>query len=389
MSTAVIAKRMRSLYRSKCKVCAAGIAPGDTIALALNGSKQWVCTTCADKIERNKPIEYVQSEPEIDAGPLAARIEALEKSVCGLAESVVNTKPGDLAGLEKLAKVAGKAVETLAKYDARLKALEENKPRTIEVKVADRPTVKLDGVVHRAFDKVLRLAVARKPVFLPGPAGCGKSHLAACVAKALGLRFRSISCTAGMSEGHLTGRLLPIGDAGKFEFVNTGFLECYEHGGVFLLDEMDAADPNVLLIINSAIANGLLEVLNRPGNPIAKMHADFVLIAAANTFGTGADRLYVGRARLDESTLDRFRIGTVPMDYDPKVEESLCPDTGLRELLQKFRKNVAKARLERVVSTRFMRDAADMMQAGMTIEEVQEQLFQGWRSDEITKATAA
>jgi hypothetical protein len=40
----------------------------------------------------------------------------------------------------------------------------------------------------------------------------------------------------------------------------------------------------------------------------------FVCIAAANTFGTGADRQYVGRNQLDESTLDRFRIGQIELD---------------------------------------------------------------------------
>lgn len=390
MSTAVIAKRMRSLYKSKCKACATDIREGDTIALSLNGSKQWVCAKCADKIERNKPIEYVPQPVEngADVSAFTVRVEGIENTMAALVEEVAKlktAKPADLEKLQTLAKAAEAGVKALAKYDERLKALERNVPRSIEVKLPDKPAVVLDGVVHRAFEKVLRLAAARKPVFLPGPAGCGKSHLAACVAKALGLRFRSISCTGGMSEGHLTGRLLPIGDSGKFEFVSTGFLECFEHGGVFLLDEMDAADPNVLLIINSAIANGILELPNRPGNPVAKMHPDFVLIAAANTFGTGADRLYVGRARLDESTLDRFRIGTVPMDYDPKVEEALCPDDVLRNRLVALRAKVVAGRLERVVSTRFMRDAADMMRAGMTLAEVEEQLTTGWRDDERKK----
>jgi cobaltochelatase CobS len=39
----------------------------------------------------------------------------------------------------------------------------------------------------------------------------------------------------------------------------------------------------------------------------------------ANTFGTGADRQYVGRNQLDESTLDRFRIGQIERDYDSEI----------------------------------------------------------------------
>lgn len=40
-------------------------------------------------------------------------------------------------------------------------------------------------------------------------------------------------------------------------------MEFYEEGGVFLLDEVDAADANVLLVINQALANGHLPVPNR------------------------------------------------------------------------------------------------------------------------------
>ena len=118
-----------------------------------------------------------------------------------------------------------------------------------------------------------------------------------------------------MSESQILGRLVPAGENGQFVFLSTQFLDAYENGGVFLFDEIDAADPNVLLVINSALANGHLSVPSRHEKPTAARHPDFICIAAANTFGHGADRQYVGRNQLDESTLDRFRIGTVPMDY--------------------------------------------------------------------------
>jgi hypothetical protein len=46
--------------------------------------------------------------------------------------------------------------------------------------------------------------------------------------------------------------------------------------------------------------------------------------AAANTYGTGADALYVGRNQLDAATLDRFYV--VEMDYDRKLEAKLAPE---------------------------------------------------------------
>ncbi|PYV13060.1 MAG: hypothetical protein DMG21_21985 [Acidobacteria bacterium] len=176
-----------------------------------------------------------------------------------------------------------------------LEALSQLKPeiKEIVVKVADLPAVRMDGKVHEKFAEVLDLAAQRMEILMVGPAGCGKSHFAEQVAKALALRFRSISCSGAMSEGQITGRLIPTGDGGKFEYQRSQFVEFYEEGGVFLLDEIDAADANVFLVLNQALANGHLPVPNRIGSPQAMRHQDFVLIAAANTFGNGANRMYV------------------------------------------------------------------------------------------------
>ncbi len=223
-------------------------------------------------------------------------------------------------------------------------------------------------------------------VFLPGPAGCGKSHLAHQIADALGLKFRFISCSAGMSESQLLGRMVPAGENGQFIYLGMGFLDCYENGGVFLFDELDAADSNVLLVVNSALANGELSVPSRHDNPIAKRHPDFVCIAAANTYGKGADRQYVGRNELDESTLDRFRMGTVPMDYDRGLEQKLCPDTELLNRLWSYRERITENRLERIVSTRFHQRRPTGQSSGGRITNMwTPNCSRGWRADEVRK----
>lgn len=286
------------------------------------------------------------------------------------------------------------AAAKIKRLEKRLDELENREPATtrkeIHVKRPNGDTGTVEGSVHPAFEPVLELANARKHIFLPGPSGCGKSHMARQVAEALGLRFGSISCSAGMSESQLLGRMVPHGEAGQFEFLGTEFLDCYENGGVFLFDEIDAADSNVLLVVNSALANGHLSVPSRHGNPVAKRHPDFVCIAAANTFGHGADRQYVGRNELDESTLDRFRIGTVPMDYDVELERQLCPQPELLERMLAYRQRVADNSLERIVSTRFICEAFDMVSRwGWTFEQVEAKLFSGWRDDEIAKVKGA
>ena len=340
------------------------------------------CAICFKQIEKGEPIRLVRRFA--NGTKRWAHADCYHAAPGGDGDGEDN-HPGPAADLTEDAK------ERIASLTSRVEQLEAKLEQSggfkvLEIRQPDRDPVRIEGAVHPIFPEVLELASVREDIFLPGPAGCGKSHLAKQVADALGLRFGSISCSAGMSESQLLGRCVPAGEQGQFEFQGTQFLDCYENGGVFLFDEIDAADSNVLLVINSALANGHLSVPNRHDKPVAKRHPDFICIAAANTFGRGADRQYVGRNQLDESTLDRFRIGTVPMDYDESLERQLCPDAELYARLLAYRENARRSRLERIVSTRFIIKAYRMVQAGWSYDKVDSKLFSGWREDEIRKA---
>lgn len=303
-------------------------------------------------------------------------------------DAVVELEQEKAALLKKVSEVVKNAEEGIAKANKRA---EEARGQIVEVQIKEgKNTVrKVEGVFHAKFKRILSLAKRRKNIFIYGPTGCGKTHVCQQVAEALNLPFYFVSCTSGMSESTLGGRLLPTGNSGKFEYTISEFVKAYENGGVFLLDEMDAADPNVLLVINSALANKRMAVPNRPAKPYAIRHKNFVCIAAANTVGTGADRLYSGRNKLDAATLDRFAIGKVFMDYDPALETALCPDNELRELFLNYRDKVRTHRMERSMSTRFLQDAYEMKtEAEWTIEEIQEAFFEGWRDDEKNKVMA-
>lgn len=253
----------------------------------------------------------------------------------------------------------------------------------IEVKRPDASTYKVPGHVRAEFQEILLTAKAGLNILLVGPAGCGKTHLAHQVADALGRSFASVSCTAGMSESALTGWMLP-GEAGAFEYIPSDFVTMYENGGVFLFDEMDAADPNTLLFVNQALANGSFYLPQRKGNTTVKRHADFVCFGAANTFGTGANMTYAGRERLDESTLDRFRAGTILLDYDTKFERAAV-DAEILAWGWAVRKRIGEARLSRVMSTRFLLDASKLVQVGMSLEQIKARYYTGWKADEKAK----
>lgn len=276
--------------------------------------------------------------------------------------------------------------ELLTRLDERLQSFKG--PERVIALTPDGRRREVQGHTHDRFDRVLKLASIRQNVLIVGPAGCGKTRLAAQVAEALGLSFAFVSCSAGMSESALQGWLLPVQAGGAFCYVPAAFVTAYEHGGVFLLDELDAADENLLLVINSALANGQMSIPQRHGQPIVQRHADFVCIAAANTYGHGADRVYAGRNQLDAATLDRFRAGIVTMDYDEALEGQLC-DPDVLEWGHAIRRQITAHRLRRVMSTRALLDFTrqkDLL--GFERADWEESYLADWSRDERVKVGA-
>ncbi len=272
-----------------------------------------------------------------------------------------------------LLKVAKQAIDEAAE-----------RARPIVVKQEGKKDKKVKGVLPAEFERILQLASARIPILLVGPAGCGKTYICEKVAEALALDYSDNSCSEGMSESVFNGRLLPIGKGGAFEHVASPFMERYENGGVHLLDEMDAGDPNLFTYINKAIANTSYTVAERHTKPVVKKHKDFVLVAAANTFGNGADAMYVGRNQLDAATIDRFKVGMVTMDYAKNVEESI----GGKELCEwawRIRAAIRQNKLRRIMSTRVIKDLATMTEMyKWGPKEWAESYFTGWTTAERT-----
>lgn len=183
-------------------------------------------------------------------------------------------------------------------------------------------TKEITGVVHEEFDTVLQLVNCDIPVFLTGAAGTGKNVIAKQCAEAMGLEF--YFSNAVTQEFKLTGFIDANGT-----YHETQFYKAFTQGGLFMLDEMDASIPEVLIILNAAIANRYFDF---PTGRV-QAHENFRLIAAGNTFGTGADIEYTGRFQLDAASLDRFAV--VEIDYSPAIEEAIS--NGNKELVQFIR----------------------------------------------------
>ncbi len=318
-----------------------------------------------------------------DVAPQGAVNEDVEKRMYEVLTDVIvkhkdsiDEKAKD--ALSRNAEAIEKRLEAHAKEALRI-AAEGRAPIVIKEGAKVR---KVSGTLQPEFKRICELASARIPIMLVGPAGCGKTYLGEKVAEALGLDFGDISCSEGMSESVFTGKLLPIGAGGKFEHVPSTFMTRYEEGGVMLLDEIDASDANLLTSMNKAIANESYTADQRYKKPVIKKHKDFVIMAAANTYGNGADAMYVGRNQMDAATLDRFKVGLITMDYSRDVEASLAGDE-LCQWAWTIRDKVRAARLKRVMSTRVIKDLATMTKMyGWGLQQWADAYFTGWSDAE-------
>lgn len=429
-------KTITARWNSTCPICGNKIVKGeDTITRWSDGpvvgnqhsrAKRWAHVGCVkDGVEVQKVGKNEFEVKPVDGGELKKVAQQFEgqilEEVRKAAEKyIVDGAAGIAEGAKEAIKAAREKFDGLyaAAMEGLQKRIEEfDVPREIVVKVGNGEARNIGKQhTHAKFERILKLAMCRLPVFLPGPAGCGKTHLAKQVADALGLEFAMVSCTGGMSETQLTGRQVPAAmsaeqtresiarfeslgfshddavslagsaNSGNFQFQMTEFIRMYENGGVFLLDEIDAADPNVLLVMNAAIANGSLPLPNRTDKPRAERHDDFVLIAAANTIGRGADRMYAGRNQLDAATLDRFKMSSVPMDYDRELEKLICPHKDILEFFWGVRDKVYEYKIEELVSTRSIENATKLRDvADCTLAEIEEMFFETWDERDAAK----
>jgi hypothetical protein len=116
-----------------------------------------------------------------------------------------------------------------------------------------------------------------------------------------------------------------------------------------------------------------------PNGETVKASDDFLLLAGANTRGTGATREYCGRQRLDAATLARFCMIEFP--YDESLEASFLgieePQTVVDikaggkvtaqewlEIVRKARTGVQKLQLELLITPRTTADGWKLIQAG-------------------------
>lgn len=244
------------------------------------------------------------------------------------------------------------------------KIIEFGLKTTIELKTDTKTIVLPEETRHYLFEDILTAVNTGIHVALIGPAGSGKSTVCEQVATALELKYYLQNSVTGTHE--LAGYMDAHG-----QYHTTAFRAAFEKGGLILVDEVDTSDPGALKWMNTALANGHA-MFPDSEDPI-KRHPDFRMVIAANTFGTGSDRIYVGANQLDASTLDRFVF--IDFGYDEKMELLLSGNAQWTKRVQALRKAAIKEKARVVISPRASIMGAKLLAAGWTIGVCEDRLI--------------
>ena len=244
----------------------------------------------------------------------------------------------------------------------------EEKEVVIELHKEDEPK----EVKHEKYNLIKSCIEKDIPVFLVGDAGTGKNYTLEQISWELGLEFYFTNSI--QQEYKLTGFI----DAGG-KYHETEFYKAFKNGGIFFLDEIDASIPEVLVLLNAAIANRYFEF---PNGRI-KAHENFRVVSAGNTVGSGADELYTGRLVLDQATLDRFVI--IKFDYDRNIEMHISKNNKeLVEFIRTLRSEAKTNGIRATFSYRCISMVTKLESVGLSLKDILEiAVFKGMEKDTI------
>jgi energy-coupling factor transporter ATP-binding protein EcfA2 len=223
---------------------------------------------------------------------------------------------------------------------------------------------------HEQLPKMVTFLQLFKQAMIVGPSGSGKSTMAKQAAEVMGLRYGAFSCNLEASKSEL------VGFANIDGYVESSFLDFYENGGVFLVDEYDSMSPSIAVVLNAAFdRTGMIAVPNRKGKTTAKKHKDFYCILAGNTWGSGSVE-YQGREMQDAAFLDRFKMCRIFIDYDPQLEKNIAGK--YYKFFTKVRNYITKKVDGENFSTRSIYDATMLLNNGFAEKDILTMMSEHW-----------
>src|SRR5437867_7753770 len=161
------------------------------------------------------------------------------------------------------------------------------------------------NVIKKAYDSSLF-------VLIIGPKGTGKTSLVRKFASEIGKTLYSINFSLRTRESHLVGTKTM--NQGEVTFVEGILIKSMRDGGILYLDELNAAEADVLLRLDEALDDRRQLVLKEAEGQIIKAADDWFVMATINPLS------HVGTKELPPQLLSRFPV-RMRLEYPPEEVE--------------------------------------------------------------------
>lgn len=205
--------------------------------------------------------------------------------------------------------------------------------------------------------------VARLPIVLKGPTGCGKTRFVEHMAWRLGLPLVTVACHEDLTSGDLAGRWLM--DAQGMRWQDGPLALAARHGALCYLDELVEARSDAIVLIHPLADTRRVLPLERNGE-LLHAHANFQLVVSYNPGYQGLNK------GLKSSTRQRFT--ALAFDHpDPATEAAIVAqeagvDLDLAQRLVGLGQRTRQLQLHGLdegASTRMLVHAATLVRVGL------------------------
>jgi len=161
------------------------------------------------------------------------------------------------------------------------------------------------GIIDKAFEKGLF-------VLIIGPKGTGKTSLVREYATLKSKELESVNFSLRTRESHLVGTKNLVD--GKTGFSEGILVKSMKEGNILYLDEINAAEADVLLRLDEALDDRRQIILKESDGQIVKAKDSWFVIATINPL------THVGTKELPPQLLSRFPV-RIRLDYPPEDVE--------------------------------------------------------------------
>ncbi|MDP8889010.1 MAG: MoxR family ATPase [Thermoproteota archaeon] len=162
---------------------------------------------------------------------------------------------------------------------------------------------------NNAFDILEKAYRSGLFVLIIGPKGTGKTTLVRRFASEMKKELDSVNFSLRTRESHLVGsRTL---SKGEINFVEGVLVKSMRNGTLLYLDELNAAEADVLLRLDEALDDRRQLVLKEAEGQVVKAADDWFVIATINPLS------HVGTKELPPQLLSRFPV-RMRLDYPPE-----------------------------------------------------------------------